>query len=48
MANEKVTILDGQASSMLRSFALANAMVYLPEDISKVHVGDTVQVINLP
>ncbi|KZS40026.1 molybdenum cofactor biosynthesis protein [Aquimarina aggregata] len=48
MENEKVTILDGQASSMLRSFALANAIVYLPEDISKVHVGDTVQVINLP
>ncbi len=46
--NEKVTILDGQASSMLRSFALANAMVYLPEEVSEVKVGDSLQLINLP
>ncbi|WP_234420911.1 gephyrin-like molybdotransferase Glp [Aquimarina sp. Aq78] len=44
----KVTILDGQASSMLRSFAMANALVYLPEDVTEVNIGDTVQVINLP
>ncbi|WP_103069453.1 molybdopterin molybdotransferase MoeA [Aquimarina sediminis] len=44
----KVTILDGQASSMLRSFALANAMVYLPEEVTEVAIGDTVQIINLP
>ncbi len=46
--DEKVTILDGQASSMLRSFALANTMVYLPEKVSEVNIGDTLQVINLP
>ncbi len=46
--DEKVTILDGQASSMLRSFALANAMVYLPEEVSEVKVGDSLQLINLP
>ncbi|WP_271783210.1 gephyrin-like molybdotransferase Glp [Aquimarina algiphila] len=44
----KVTILDGQASSMLRSFALANAIVYLPEKVTEVNIGDTVTVINLP
>lgn len=46
--DDKVTILDGQASSMLRSFALANALVYLQEDVTEVNIGDTVQVINLP
>ncbi len=48
LKNDKVTILDGQASSMLRSFALANALVYLPEEVSKVNSGDRLQVINLP
>ncbi|MBQ0734807.1 gephyrin-like molybdotransferase Glp [Aquimarina celericrescens] len=43
-----VTILDGQASSMLRSFALANALVYLPEEVSEINPGDTIQIINLP
>ncbi len=46
--NNKVTILDGQASSMLKSFALANAMVYLPEEIVEVKTGDSLQIINLP
>ncbi len=46
--DEKVTILDGQASSMLRSFALANTIVYLPEEITEVALGDTLQIINLP
>ncbi len=48
LKDNKATILDGQASSMLRSFALANALVYLPEGVSEVHPGDTLQVINLP
>ncbi len=48
LKNDKVTILDGQASSMLRSFALANALVYLPEEVSKVNPGDRLLVINLP
>ncbi len=48
VTQDNVTILDGQASSMLRSFSLANAMVYLPEEVSNVHIGDHVQVINLP
>ncbi|WP_282081017.1 molybdopterin molybdotransferase MoeA [Aquimarina algiphila] len=46
--HNKVTILDGQASSMLRSFALANTIVYLPEEVTEVNIGDTVTIINLP
>ena len=44
----QITILDAQASSMLRSFALANALVYLPEDTTEVTIGDTIEIINLP
>ncbi|GAA4272891.1 gephyrin-like molybdotransferase Glp [Aquimarina gracilis] len=47
LKDDKVTILDGQASSMLRSFALANVLVYLPEEVSKVKPGDSIQIINL-
>ncbi len=43
-----VKILDGQASSMLRSFALANTLVYLPEEKTEVNINDKVQVIHLP
>ncbi|GAA4275488.1 molybdopterin molybdotransferase MoeA [Aquimarina mytili] len=46
--DQQVTILDGQASSMLRSFALSNALVYLPEETSEIKVGDPIQVIDLP
>ncbi len=46
--DNKVIILDGQASSMLRSFALANALVYLPEEVSEINPGDIIQIINLP
>jgi molybdopterin molybdotransferase len=45
---EGVEILDGQASSMLRSFAVANALVYLPEGEQKVDKGDRVKVLLLP
>ncbi|MBP2831508.1 molybdopterin molybdotransferase MoeA [Aquimarina sp. U1-2] len=41
----KATILDGQASSMLRSFAIANVLLYIPEEISEINPGDTVQII---
>ncbi|WP_103864130.1 gephyrin-like molybdotransferase Glp [Aquimarina sp. I32.4] len=46
--DNKVTILDGQASSMLRSFAVANAMVFLPEEVITVNSGDRIEVIHLP
>ncbi|WP_298892670.1 gephyrin-like molybdotransferase Glp [uncultured Psychroserpens sp.] len=45
---ESVTILDGQSSAMLQTFALANGLVFLPEEIMQVNIGDTVNVITLP
>jgi molybdopterin molybdotransferase len=46
--NDKVEILDGQNSSMLHTFALANAMVYVPETINTIKIDDNVEVILLP
>jgi molybdopterin molybdotransferase len=46
--DNKVEILDGQNSSMLHTFALANAIVYVPETIGTVKIDDTVEVILLP
>ncbi len=48
VTGDTVTLLDGQASSMLSSFALANALIYLPNDVKEIHIGDPVQVIYLP
>ncbi|WP_235835867.1 molybdopterin molybdotransferase MoeA [Cognatitamlana onchidii] len=44
----KVEILDGQNSSMLQTFALANALVLAPEDINNINAGDHIEVILLP
>ncbi|MCQ0111280.1 gephyrin-like molybdotransferase Glp [Zhouia amylolytica] len=47
--NEKtVTILEGQSSAMLQTFAVANALVYVPEEVNEINLGDTVEVILLP
>ncbi len=46
--NGKVTILEGQTSSMLHTFALANALVFLPEDQISIEVNQRVEVICLP
>lgn len=44
----KVTILEGQNSSMLHTFALANALVYLDEDITHISKGALVETFLLP
>ncbi|MFZ9075075.1 MAG: gephyrin-like molybdotransferase Glp [Flavobacteriaceae bacterium] len=44
----KVTILDHQNSSMLISFAKANALVYLPENEATLEKEDFVTVLFLP
>lgn len=44
----EVEILEGQNSSMLQTFALSNALVYAPEEISNIEKGDNVTVIQLP
>lgn len=43
-----VEILDGQNSSMLQTFALANALVFAPEDVTNIKTGDEIEVILLP
>ncbi|MCB4798102.1 molybdopterin molybdotransferase MoeA [Neotamlana laminarinivorans] len=44
----KVEILEGQNSSMLQTFALSNALVFIPEDTQEVKINDTVETILLP
>lgn len=46
--NGKVEILDGQSSSMLHTFALANALVYVPETVNSIEINDEIEVILLP
>lgn len=47
-SNGTVEILEGQNSSMLHTFALANALVYVPEQIKDITKDDIVEVILLP
>ncbi len=46
--NNEVTILEGQSSAMLQTFALANAFVKVAEDCQEINVGDEVDVILIP
>lgn len=43
-----VEILEGQNSSMLHTFSLANALVFKPETTSKINANDLVEVLLLP
>lgn len=45
--DDEVSILPHQDSSMLNSFALANALVYLPDGNYKKYKGDIVEVYNI-
>ncbi|TBN06353.1 molybdopterin molybdenumtransferase MoeA [Hyunsoonleella flava] len=47
-SNGGVEILDGQNSSMLQTFALANVLVFAPEAITNIKTGDAIEVILLP
>ncbi len=44
----EVEILEGQNSSMLQTFALSNALVFIPEMVSNISLNDEVEVILLP
>ncbi len=44
----KVEILEGQNSSMLHTFALANSLVYVAEKDESININDKVEVILLP
>ncbi len=43
-----VELLDGQSSAMLHTFAVANAVVYIPENKSGIKKGEQVEVQMLP
>jgi molybdopterin molybdotransferase len=45
--NHEVTILEGQSSAMLQTFALANALVYVSENQNNININDEVEVICL-
>ncbi len=44
----EVEILEGQNSSMLQTFAISNALVFVPENISSIKVNDLVNTVLLP
>jgi molybdopterin molybdotransferase len=46
--NGNVEILDGQNSSMLHTFALANALVHVKGNSESIKINDVVDVILLP
>ncbi|WP_282135698.1 molybdopterin molybdotransferase MoeA [Seonamhaeicola maritimus] len=46
--NGKVELLEGQNSSMLQTFALSNALVFVPAEVSEVSIGDELETILLP
>ena len=46
--DENVSILEGQSSAMLQTFALSNALVLLPENVSEIEINDMLEVILLP
>jgi molybdopterin molybdotransferase len=48
VSNGQVTSLEGQESFALRSFAVANALIYLPVTQQNVYAGDMVEVHLLP
>ncbi len=44
----EVTILEGQSSAMLQTYAISNALVKMEGDVEQIHVNDLVEVILLP
>ncbi|WP_442265541.1 molybdopterin molybdotransferase MoeA [Tenacibaculum sp. ZS6-P6] len=45
--NEQATQLTGQASSMLKSFAVANGLLIVPEDVQEIKKGEEITYIKL-
>lgn len=43
-----VSVLEGQSSAMLQTFAVANALIKMPGEWTEIRVGDMVEVILLP
>ncbi|UKM64418.1 molybdopterin molybdotransferase MoeA [Flavobacteriaceae bacterium GSB9] len=43
-----VEILEGQSSATQHTFALSNALVFIPEHVTKIEINDSVETILLP
>ena len=48
MNNTNIYPLEGQASFQLRSYALADSIIYLPEESEMIKAGDIVEAFLLP
>lgn len=48
MDNDKILPLEGQASYILRSYAIADSIIYLPEESENLKAGELVEVFLLP
>ena len=46
--NNEVEILEGQSSAMLQTYAVSNALIYVPENVDTININDNVEVILLP
>lgn len=46
-ANNQITPLTGQASSMLNTYAISNALLCVPEDKQQIEVGEEVSYLSL-
>lgn len=46
--NDKILPLEGQASYLLRSYAIADSLIYLPEESENLKAGQLVEVFLLP
>lgn len=46
-SGQDLSILEGQGSGMLQSFAESNALVFLPEESAGLKNNDTVEIIDL-
>ena len=44
----EVSVLEGQSSAMLQTFAVANALIKMPGELKEIREGDRVEVILLP
>lgn len=44
----KVTVLEGQSSAMLQTFAVSNAIVKMSDGLDKIHKDDVIEVMLLP
>ena len=48
VSGETVEILEGQSSAMLYTYAIANALVYIPEHVDSIEKGNEAETILLP